>query len=299
VYQIYLGLARQRDVLKMQRERAERARELTTFSRARFAAGTVSKLDVYRAEQQEASAVVALADAENLFEDLRDSMRRALDLPLDFPFRIDRPVELPISELPIGEAIDGVAGRRPEAAEARDLVRDSEFTVRIAKSLELPSVQGLIGYQSFGSGSTAGDALHPKNSAFLWGFSTQYGLNSTVLRSRRRAAEIELGARQRNLDLLVADLVREIRRAYRRLETAQKNQETAAQNESVAELQAELARLRYEKGLSDNFNVVDAENLLNSARLLALDSKLEILLARLDCLYASGDFNLKPFLEQP
>jgi outer membrane protein TolC len=51
--------------------------------------------------------------------------------------------------------------------------------------------------------------------------------------------------------------------------------------------------------LSDNFNVVDAENLLNSARLLELDSRFAILLARLDCLYSSGLLETGPLLAQP
>ena len=298
VYQLYLGVAEQRDVLQLQEERAGRAKELTEFSRARFAAGMVSKLDIYRAEQQEAGAVVALTDARDSLEDLRDSLRRTLDLPTELPVTLERVTELPRSELPLEEAIHGVASRRPEAAEAADQVRDVEFAVRIGKSLELPAVQGVVGYQSIGTGSSAGDALRSRNPTFLWGFSTQYGLNSAVLRARRRQAEIDLGVRRRNLDVLLEDLVREVRHAYRRLAAAQKNHETAAQNERVAELQAEVARLRYQKGLSDNFNVVDAENLLNSARLLEIDSRIQILLARLDCLYASGDFDPRPFMEQ-
>jgi len=299
VYQLYLGVARQQEVVRLQSERAERARELAVFSRARFAAGSVSKLDVYRAEQQEASAVFARTDAETALEDLRDSLRRALDVPPDYALVIQRPTELPRAELPLEEALNGVADRRPEAAEAREVVRDAEFSVRIARSLELPSVQGFVGYQSVNTGRTAGDVLHPRNSAVLWGIQSQYGLNSGALRAQRRAQEIELGTRRRNLDLFDDDLAREVRSVYRRLDSARSNHETAAQNVRVAELQAEVARLRYEKGLSDNFNVVDADNLLNSARLAEIDSRIDILLAGMDCLFSSGDFDLKPFLEQP
>jgi outer membrane protein len=299
VYQLYLGVARQQEVARLQQDRARRAGELADFSRGRFAAGTVSKLDVYRAEQQEAASVLALTDAQTTLEDLRDALRRALDLPSDFSFTIERPAELPRAELPLEEALDGVALRRPEAAEERDRVEDARFSVRIAKSLELPLVQGFVGYQSVGSGSSAGDAIHPRNSAFLWGFSSQYGLNSGLLRAQRRSSEIELGARERNLGLLEDDLTREVRRTYRRLDAARKNHLTSARNVRVAELQAEVARLRYEKGLSDNFNVVDADNLLNSSRLEELDSRIEILLAGMDCLFASGDFDLRPFVEQP
>ena len=103
----------------------------------------------------------------------------------------------------------------------------------------------------------------------------------------------------RNSQLLDDDMVREVRRAYRRLDAQRKNYEIASENLKVAELQAKVARLRFEKGLSGNFDVVDADNLLNSARLLELDSKLSILLAELDCLYTSGYIDVTSFLQQP
>ena len=93
--------------------------------------------------------------------------------------------------------------------------------------------------------------------------------------------------------------MREVRRAYRRLDSLKRNYEIAVENRKVAELQAQVADLRFEKGLSDYFNVVDAENLLNSARLLELDSRFAILLARLDCLYSAGLLETGPFLAQP
>ncbi|HZI67966.1 MAG TPA: TolC family protein, partial [Thermoanaerobaculia bacterium] len=154
-------------------------------------------------------------------------------------------------------------------------------------------------YEASGAGRSAGDALEARNPALVFGLSSQYGLNSTVLHAQKRQAEIELGVRKRNYLLLGDDFAREIRRAYRRLESLKRNHEIAAANEEVAELQAEVARLRFEKGLSDNFNVVDAENLLNAARLYELDSRVAILLAQLDCLYSSGRLHVKPFLELP
>jgi outer membrane protein TolC len=124
-------------------------------------------------------------------------------------------------------------------------------------------------------------------------------LNSTVLHARKRQAEIELGIRKRNFAVLEDDFAREVRRAYRRLDALKRNHAIALENERVAELQAQVARLRFEKGLSDNFNVVDAENLLNAARLLELDSRVSILLARLDCLYSSGRLDVNSFLSVP
>ena len=299
VYQAYLGVARQQEALKLAADRVQRSRELTEFSRARFSAGSVSRLDVLRAEQQEASTVVAMNDTENLLDDFRDLLRRTAGLVENESFSIEMPPDLPLEEPDLESAIQDRMDRRPEAVEARDEVSDADFALRIAKSLELPSVNGFLTYEASGSGRSAGDALHPRNPALVFGLSSQYGLNNTILHARKRQAEIDLGARKRNFDVLADDFSREVRRAYRRLDALKRNHAIAVENENVALLQAEVARLRFEKGLSDNFNVVDAENLLNSARLLELDSRVSILLARLDCLYSSGRLDVNAFLSLP
>jgi outer membrane protein len=299
VYQAYLGVAEQQEVRRIALGRVERAGKLTEFSRARFSAGSVSRLDVLRAEQQEASAVIARNDAENLIEDLRDALRRATGLPRDLEFSIAAPSELPAPEADLDAALEGVLDRRSEEQEARDQVTDAEFALRIAKSMQLPSVLGVVSYEATGSGTHSSDAFRPRNPALIFGLRSQYGLNATQLSAQRREAEITLGIRKRNLQLLEDDLVREVRRAYRRLDSLKRNHEIAVENRKVAELQAQVAQLRFEKGLSDNFNVVDAENLLNSARLLELDSRFAILLARLDCLYSSGLLETGSFLAQP
>lgn len=298
IYQLYLGLARQEEAVRLATDRMERARRLAQFSQARFLAGSVSRLDVLRAQQQEAAAEVDRNDARNLAEDLRDQLRRAAGFTSEFDFTIRPPEELPGPEQELSTALLAVGSRRPEALEAEEEIHDSRLAVRIARSLELPSLDGVLSYEAAGAGQSVGDALPARNSAFLFGFRSRYGLNHTALYAQRREAEITLSTRERDFALLEDDLGREVRRAYRRLEAQRRNESIASENLKVAELQARVARLRFEKGLSDNFNVVDADNLWNAARLLELDSRLNILLAQLDCLYSSGSIEVGKFLEQ-
>ena len=298
-YQAYLGVARQEEALRLAVERNDRSKKLTEFSRARFQAGSVSRLDVLRAEQQEATTELAQNDAQIFVEDFLDTLRRTAGFPRDLQFAIRPPVELPLAEPPELIAVEGVLDRRPEALEARDQIVDAEFSLRIAKSLQLPSLQGVVTYEAFGTGPSTGDALRPRNPAFVFGLRSQYGLNASLLYAQRREAEIALETRRRNYRLLEDDFVRDVRQTYRRLRQVARDHDIAVRNAEVADLQAKVAQLRFEKGLSDNFNVVDAENLLNSARLLELNSRLDILLARLDCLFASGRLEVVPFLQQP
>lgn len=299
IYRTYLAMAREEEVVRLSEDRLEQARKLTRFSQARFLAGSISRLDVLRSEQQEASAAVARNDADNRVYDLRDQLRRSAGLRADFEFSIQAPRELPVEGPHLAEALAGVAVRRPEALEAADRVKDARLSVRIAKSLELPSLDGVLSYEAIGNGSSVGNALPARSSSFLFGFRSSYGLNGTVLHAQRRQAEIELEVRTRNLEVLLGDINREVGQDYRRLSALRANYRVASENVKVAEMQAKVARLRFEKGLSSNFDAVDADNLLNAARLFEVDSRFSILLAELDCFYASGHLNLGDFLQQP
>jgi outer membrane protein TolC len=299
IYQTYLGIAREQEALRLASERYDRSRKLTEFSRARFAAGSVSRLDVLRAEQQDASIALTLNDARNAAEDFFDQLRRAAGLGRELQFAIEPPERLPMDEPAENEAVQSALELRPEAIEAKDQVTDAEFAVRIAKSLQLPSLSAVASYETFGVGPTPGDALRGRSPAFILGLRSQYGLNTAVLDAQRREAEVALETRRRNLLLLDDDLVREVRLAYRQLRQSEHDHEIAARNVEVAEMQSQVARLRFEKGLSDNFNVVDAENLWNSTKLLESNSRYDILLARLACLFAAGQLEVAPFLRQP
>jgi outer membrane protein len=299
IYQAYLQLAEQEQTLQLALERAQRSRRLTEFSQARFLAGSVSRLDVLRAEQQEAQANLAINDAANAVEDARDLLRRTAGLRKDFAFCIRPPEDLPLPEPDLDQALDGLLDRQPAAVEARAEVTDAEFGLRIARSFQLPSLDAVLGYERIGAGKSAGDALRTDSSSVHFGFSTQYGLNAAAASAQARIAAVALEEKKRNFALLAEDLERAVRQAYRRLDVLERNHEIAQENARVAELQARVAQLRYEKGLSDNFNVVDAESLLNSARLFELDSRFQTLLSRLECLSASGYLEPSHFLVVP
>jgi outer membrane protein len=169
----------------------------------------------------------------------------------------------------------------------------------VARSEALPSVDGVVGWDTAGFGPSYGDALRNGSSGLRLGVRSTHGLNGGAALARKRATQIALDANRRNLGVLEEDLRRDVREAYRRLDTLKREHEIAESSLSVAELQANVAQLRFEKGLSDNFHVVDAEALLGSARLLELSSRLRTLLARVECLYVAGVLDEERFLEMP
>ena len=72
-------------------------------------------------------------------------------------------------------------------------------------------------------------------------------------------AEVILRARERHYQTLRGDVLRQLRDAVRQLRRAEAERTLAAEIADQSEKQAELARFRYEKGVTDNLDLVQAE----------------------------------------
>lgn len=285
----YLSAVASEELLLVARESADRSGKLLEASRARFAAGSVSRLDVLRAEQLLASARAYAADAEAARDDAHDALGRLLGMGPGSRFLLDAPERLPVETPEVEAAVTASRTHREELVEERERLRDTEAQLRIAKSLVLPSLDLDVGWSATGSGSGAFDALtSPGRSAFSLGFRASADVNRGQTLSQKVQAEIAVGTARRAAQLLEADVERQVRAAARRLSAARQRLAIEETNLEVARTQLEVAALRFEKGLSDNFHVVDAENLYNSARVALLSSRNAVLLAGLDLLSAAG-----------
>jgi outer membrane protein TolC len=87
-----------------------------------------------------------------------------------------------------------------------------------------------------------------------------------------------------------------VRSAARRLSTGRTRLALDEANEEVARMQLDVAELRFGKGLTDNFFVVDAEGLYNSARVSLLTSRQQVLLDELRLLSEAGLLRPEEFL---
>ncbi|GAF73200.1 unnamed protein product [marine sediment metagenome] len=81
------------------------------------------------------------------------------------------------------------------------------------------------------------------------------------------------------MDGLRDSISREIRLGLREIERARAQMDIQTTNVEQARKRIELARLRYERGLEDNFAVVDAQDELVRAEVSLLDARIGHLLA--------------------
>jgi outer membrane protein TolC len=168
--------------------------------------------------------------------------------------------------------VDEALGRRLEVIEARQLVADAERKALLAHYKIWPAVSLVGSYGRLGTGNNFEDSSRLSRTEWLLGVSSSTPLDRTEERVAASQAEITLRSQERHLRVVRERVIRDVREAWRNLDRARAARALAAEIVDQTAQQAELARFRYEKGVTDNFDLVQAETAVaeaESGRVLA------------------------------
>jgi len=204
---------------------------------------------------------VELPDTADVFEPVEVLVRRALDARL-------------------------------ELQESRDLVDDARRSASLAKQNLLPQFDLNVGVAQLGFGSSFGTAWRAGDRQVNVFLSASIPLPQAGQRATRAVADLEVGSRQRGVRQRELDVEQEVRQALRELEQIQKSVELQRKAVEVADQQRRLAVLRYQRGLGSNFDVVDAESSLVTARSALVQLLTSYVVARLDLKRTTGTLDV-------
>jgi outer membrane protein TolC len=290
----YYGVIAQRQLLDVARQSLERTEALLKSSEARLEVGLASKLDVFRAELQAAQARDAMVRAQSALATALERFRGLLALPPGDPVEPEA-VELP-DTADVFEPVDVLVRRaldaRLELQESRDLVDDARRSASLAKQNLLPQFDLNVGVTQLGFGSSFGTAWRAGDRQVNVFLSASIPLPQASQRATRAVADLEVGSRQRGVHQRELDVEQEVRQALRELEQIQKSVELQRKAVEVADQQRRLAVLRYQRGLGSNFDVVDAESNLVTARSALVQLLSSYAVARLDLKRTTGTLDV-------
>jgi outer membrane protein len=290
----FYNVIAQRQLLEVARQSLQRTEALLKSSEARLQVGLASKLDVFRAELQAAQSSDAMVRSEAALASALERFRGLLALsPAD-------PVEPEAAALPVPAddfgpvqvLVEEALQARLELQEARDQVRDAMRAASLAAQNLLPQLDVNVGVTQLGYGGSFGDAWRAGDSRVEVFLSASYPLQQSSLRASRAAAQIQVGSRERAVRQAELDVEQQVRQAVRDLEQVKKSVELQRQAVEVAAQQRRLAVLRYERGLGSNFDVVDAESSLVTARSALVQLLTTYAVARLDLKRTTGTLDV-------
>ncbi|MBI2836046.1 MAG: TolC family protein [Acidobacteria bacterium] len=186
---------------------------------------------------------------------------------------------------------------RLDVREARDRVDDARRTARVARWNLLPQVNLTTSYVQRRLGSPSQDPASQLHDGWRFALTTDYALDRAAETAAERSARIGLRAAEREATDVAERAMAEVRAAYRAVERVGESVRIQQQALELAEKQLRLAELRYERGLADNFDVVDAENNLFQAQTGLIAAEVERIIAGLVLARATGQLDPNRFLD--
>ena len=291
VTEAFYQVIRQRQLVEVSRQSLKRGASLKKASQARMLVGMVSKLDVFRAEIQEAQASESLVAAETGLDTALESFRVLLGLsprtPLEpAPVRLDAEVSLDLE--PVETLTTRALEHRLDLKDSRDRVQDARRALAYARQSLLPTLDVNVELSQTGVGATLADSLRSFDRRVGVTLSAGFPLQRAADRAQQTTGELNLRAAERNLRQMEMQIEAEVLAAARRIELLRKSIDLQRQGLVFAEQQQRLATLRYQRGLASNFDVVDAEGNLVSTRTALVGLLTDLAVARSELLRVVG-----------
>lgn len=252
-------VVRQRELLRLRQESYQRLKDLAEATAIKEPMGLVTSMDLYRVLIQLNQAEEERNRSREMFADAQDSLKIFLALPLEQEIDVLLPLDFDRIN-PDEEALIQIAlASRLELEQVRDALEEARRLFEKAESDTLPELDVRLFFSQEGDLSSRFPGSTPDNAT--WGISL--GSTTDLRRTSQKAffeesrINVHQAARRQYIarDEITSQVKREIRN-LERLDKAITNQEEQVHH---ARGQLELARVKFEHGIADNFDLIDAE----------------------------------------
>lgn len=268
----------------------ERDEVLLEIAKQRFDVGVATQLDVTRAEVQLSGDQLARLQQETEVFRSEQLLKRLLDLDLDRELiLIDPAADDPVAPQSPVDSMESILLARPDFREALAEQDQNRLARRAAEWQRLPSLQL---FSEYGYASET----------FLSGnYENQWLIGAAVSVPifegfRIRANRLQADARIRSQDYYLRDLENRIGSEYRvvkaELDSRFKQIGIAGQRIRLSRLELDLATNRFEEGVADNREVVDAQSNLAQSEDELVEALFDYNLSRLEMARTLGNVRL-------
>lgn len=265
-----------------------RNQALLDLATDRFNAGVATQIDVTRAEVNLANAQQARLQQETQVLNSELQLKRILNLDLDTPIKVeelsDRVGSVP--RVPVGMTTEAVLERRSEYQAALRIQDQNRLARKAAAWQRIPDVE------LFGNYGYATEVFLDGDEQETWGVGVR--LVVPIFEGFRIQAEKrQADSRIRAQDLVIEQLEDQVDSNLRFLrKDVQSRFDQIAVAKKAMDLRREevdLATTRFEQGVADNTEVVDAQNNLAESEDNLVEAYFQYALARLSLVRELGD----------
>lgn len=248
----YYGLNKTAREIAVLRDQVTNYQKRLDWAQSYYSAGTKAKIEVTKAETDLANAKLALIQSESSQEQYKAQLASAMGVPALQITAASDELDYKKWDIPLNEALELAAQKRPDLASQALLVDKARADVRSAALTNAPDLTASGGY-SFGGRS----AFDDDQWSVKLNLEFQIG-DGGMTKAKTAQSRAELKTAQAKYDKLAQDIVLEVRKAWQSLNEASASITAAQIAEKQAKETLDLALGRYRAGVGDSLEISDA-----------------------------------------
>lgn len=288
----YWALRRAIEQIEINRQALRQAQQQLADNRAKVEIGTLAPIETAQAESAVASNEQSLLNAEITWRNAELNFKRLLvSGPADelYSFTIN-PADVPtltVQSVDIESAIQNALANRTDMVQTRRQLEVTGMNLLVSKDSTMPGLDMSANYTLQGQGGNVrqGDTVIPGGyvdalSAIAgfdtpqWGMSFNFSYPIGMAAAKANYARAVLGLQQAEARLKAQelDVTTEVTNAGLAVENAYRQFLASQKSREAQELNTQAAQTRFDVGMATNFEVVQQQNALRSARLQELNA---------------------------
>jgi outer membrane protein TolC len=252
-------VVRQRDTLRLREESYQRLKNMEEATAIKERMGLVTAMDLYRVRIQLNQAEEELNLSQESYVDALDSIKIFLALPLKEEFDVSLPLKFDRINPDEQEMIQAALTNRVELEQVRDELVEARRLSDKAKKDILPDLD--VGFSLNLNGDPTAHFTGTTLDQTTWGLSlgSTTDLKRTSEKAMYEESLIDVQQASRRQIIIRDEIVANVKREIRNLERQDKAITNQEDQISQARGQLELARIKFEHGMTNNFDLIDAE----------------------------------------
>lgn len=260
-------IAKAEKIMLLNQESYHRVSHFYKAAKLKEKVGLSDALDVYRAEIELRHAEDGLTSAKERLQEAEDQVRDLLALPLNEPLIVNVPLHYTPIQVKLEEAVQLALDNRIEVEQSEDEGLEGKRASKIAKKNLTPDLNLVFEYANAGKDEifTRACTRH-RESTWGVGLTTSTEFNPVGDRIAFEQSLLEAEAALRGIDQVKAQLVLEVKKTMRQLNRAHDRIHLQEEQIKTAEGELALAKIKFDRGMADNFNVIQAEKTLRGAQ---------------------------------
>lgn len=276
-------------------ESHERVKRFYQAAKIKEKLGLSDSLDVYRAEIELRHAQDELTSSSERLQEGQDSLRDILALPLNICIKVDVPLGYKENNFSLEASVQMALANRIEIDQAEEQAEENRRLSRIAKKNLSPELNLVMNYSNCGVNEFfMRSCTRHRESTWGIGFTTTTDFNPVGENIAYDQSVLAIQFALRGIDQTKATVILEVKKALRNLDRSYKKMHLQAEQIKTAQGELYLSQLKFERGMADNFNVIQAEKSFRSAQLSYWNALIDYVVGEYQFLTAIGLLTDKP-----